>query len=482
MNVGDVVGRGDGEQELSRHRQQLLEGYLSDFYALLLDEALKSSAVGKAPTRSEIERLGIRVAYRLSRQRGAEPRRRMSLVLKALVGLVSASFIGFVLTKEGWNDSPVELVIGAGSIAVAATTLVMLIEAVIARSGFEAAAERARAQQLVAMVAQLEEAARAILYDRNYGMISSPIKLRIELQHAGIWNSGDVVGYDRALRLRSRIVHGETGVPEDDLTRAIRSVQGQLEKLKLEAPSATGQAQYERLLEAALSRALETLGGTGAVDATQLTKDVGYDFVVTTEGKQVVVQAKYFHTSRRIGAAELHRLGRGLGSATGKMLIVSNVGLASPAASTLTDLEVEFVQWRSKIDDAELSKAISRALAGSSMPDLSVEATVWPRVDVIQNGNERGTSAKTYMLALRNTGNRPANDVRFVFEADTGGSPWTVYGNSKSDEPDLAVLEPDSEARFPIVLTFGSASEVRCTVTWHDGDGEHETSALLRLA
>jgi hypothetical protein len=111
-------------------------------------------------------------------------------------------------------------------------------------------------------------------------------------------------------------------------------------------------------------------------------------------------------------------------------------------------------------------------------------ADVWPRVEHEdrQWSKHLGTYRSWY-LALSNVGNAPARDVRVRTEPiNEGENAWEPTTEAAVGSPDVEVLGPDGEIRFPVGATLANSAQVRCIVTWTDGRGEQTNTATLRLA
>lgn len=151
-------------------------------------------------------------------------------------------------------------------------------------------------------------------------------------------------------------------------------------------------------------------------------------------------------------------------------------------------------------DDAELqrhvdnilSNAITQArtraevqLETTPAGDATKTAEIWPRVESEErlktDSKGRVKTSRYWYLVLANTGNAPAENVEFTTETegDTAGEAWFVHRDE--EDSSIEVLAPHGEARFSIFASFGSAQQVRCTVTWTDDRGEQTNSATLRL-
>lgn len=122
---------------------------------------------------------------------------------------------------------------------------------------------------------------------------------------------------------------------------------------------------------------------------------------------------------------------------------------------------------------------------GQQPPKLSAE--VWPRVDSKERprtdarGRTRMSMSRDWYLVLHNTGSSPAHDVRFEFDQQSNGGTWDVPRTLTDGAPDVEILAPNSEARFAIAVSLGSAPQALCKVTWVDESGPGENTATLRL-
>lgn len=111
----------------------------------------------------------------------------------------------------------------------------------------------------------------------------------------------------------------------------------------------------------------------------------------------------------------------------------------------------------------------------SGMDTASGEG-VWPRAEVreVQTTDSKGrlkTSSK-WSLVLENTSRGPARDVDFRFE----GLPEGAYFRVIRDEGEIGTIPPGREARFPLVLAFGSPHSAECVVSWTDVSGARRTT------
>lgn len=151
-------------------------------------------------------------------------------------------------------------------------------------------------------------------------------------------------------------------------------------------------------------------------------------------------------------------------------------------------------------DDAELQRHIDNILSNaitqartrgevqletSPSGEQAKAAEVWPRVEsedrAKTDSKGRVKTSRNWYLVLANTGDAPASNVQFTTETDSSesGDAWFVHRDE--DESSVEVLAPHGEVRFSIFASFGSAQQVRCTVTWTDERGERMNSATLRL-
>jgi len=105
-------------------------------------------------------------------------------------------------------------------------------------------------------------------------------------------------------------------------------------------------------------------------------------------------------------------------------------------------------------------------------------ANVWPRIESRDQPTLtlRGTR-RTYALVVANTGPEPALHVRHRLESENDGDQIPMYVQPPVEVESLA---PGGEARYGLVVTLGTAPQVRCVVRWEDSAGEHENVATLR--
>lgn len=142
--------------------------------------------------------------------------------------------------------------------------------------------------------------------------------------------------------------------------------------------------------------------------------------------------------------------------------------------------------------DAILVAAISRNRGRADVQIAESHATpakvaeIWPKVESSErvktsSKGELRTSRSWYMV-LTNTGDAPARNVRFHLEPMGQGEAWMVIADQTDDQPAIEILAPGTDMRFNIAASFGSATQMRCTVAWIDDRGEQENIATLRLA
>lgn len=162
--------------------------------------------------------------------------------------------------------------------------------------------------------------------------------------------------------------------------------------------------------------------------------------------------------------------------------------------------------------DAELSQRVDTILASAiardqGRADLQLQQTstqrairvaeVWPRIESSERTSPPGKGAlhspdsgpeqypeiigRNWRLVLSNTGDAPARDVRVRIEpSNTAGESWTIHGGSADSKPEIEVLAPHNDVKFPI-FPNGRTPQVRCIVRWTDDRGEQENTATLRL-
>lgn len=118
---------------------------------------------------------------------------------------------------------------------------------------------------------------------------------------------------------------------------------------------------------------------------------------------------------------------------------------------------------------------------GGDLQDSEPPAQVWARLDrregVETDSRGRVKTRNRWFLVLANTGRESAQHVRYVLEPDGEGEPpLNVEGDRE-----LEALPPGSNAENQLLLHSGVASQARCTVTWEDSTGTHESVATLRF-
>lgn len=139
-----------------------------------------------------------------------------------------------------------------------------------------------------------------------------------------------------------------------------------------------------------------------------------------------------------------------------------------------------------------LTRVVSAAAAQAEAQSESVEpepaeanpgppAQVWPRLDrresVEADSRGRPKTKNRWFLVLSNTGQAPANHVKYVLEPDgEGEAPLDFEGDRE-----LEALPPGADVETQLHLHSGVASQARCTVTWEDSAGSHENVATLRF-
>ena len=120
----------------------------------------------------------------------------------------------------------------------------------------------------------------------------------------------------------------------------------------------------------------------------------------------------------------------------------------------------------------ETEVAVARRPADAPKP-----ADVWPRIESRPSSRP---GQQQHQLVLTNTGSEPARNVGFRLEPDErapGSMPIFTAGQA-----DIDILAPyGGEVRYSVVLTLGSAAQVKCSVHWTDSAGEHKNEATLRF-
>jgi len=134
--------------------------------------------------------------------------------------------------------------------------------------------------------------------------------------------------------------------------------------------------------------------------------------------------------------------------------------------------------------DAILSRAVTRdtTRAEAAAQTARGDAEVWPRIEsseyVKTDSKGRMRTRRRWQLVLTNTGAEPARHVRYRLETENEGDELPL---KTDDERELEVLSPGGEAAYGLLMVMGTASQVRCIVTWEDSGGDHENMATLRL-
>jgi hypothetical protein len=361
-------------------------------------------------------------------------------------------------------------------VLTAVTSLVVTYRKELVRTRRTTAA-RAREKELIAGLEQLEAAAQATLFGRDLGVVSSPIRLRSDLLKLGVWTKDDVEAYDRVLRIRNGVIHGDVDLAE----AAFSEVMGAIVRLSrnLDMPAIAGPAQYVEAVAEALRRVLVGIAPIGTVSATH-GAGRGYDLAVESNSGTVFVEVKYYRHAL-ISESDVSRLAVQRQTHSRDVLVISNGRPSSRAAGALNEYGIPLVQWRSAMDDSRLAMALDHAFAQGSRTTHKASATVWPRV-VAEDSSAQGAKRGQYLLVLRNTGDAPAHDVRFHIEVDDDArGPWVIVGGPTGQGPALETLAPAGEVRYKVLPTVDSAASVRCTVTWSDASGVQKSSAILHL-
>lgn len=136
--------------------------------------------------------------------------------------------------------------------------------------------------------------------------------------------------------------------------------------------------------------------------------------------------------------------------------------------------------------EAILNRAVARdtGRAEAAVSATRPPAEVWPRIEtndeVKTDSRGRVKTSRRWRLVLSNTGEEPARNVRYRFEAESESDqlPFAVDGDEVRA---LEVLAPGGDASYPLIMHMGVTAQARCIVTWEDAAGEHETRATLRF-
>ncbi|WP_327038280.1 hypothetical protein [Micromonospora maris] len=482
MNIRGIAQSGSGKNDaaLPAATEELLDEYMAEIRDEAASRVQGIVTSGKPLTRRDISRITIQVARS---QAIAERMRRdwtsvdIAKTGLALLVLLTAT-VAFFESPRGSNQA-ISLALGV-TIGTIASLLPRLY---LRRRARRSSILRAKQRELVARLAALEAAAQSALYDHDQSVVSSPIRLREELQDAGVWSQHDVETYDRILRLRNSIVHGEKEVSEPVLDNALKLAADQLANLEAQSPGSG--ANYERMSLEAIRRMLEPLSDEHPHELRTPTHgpDEGFDLAMETPSGHVLFETKYFPRPL-VREADIRRFLKSRQPAQGgRVVIVSNAKPSPSSLSLLSRLGVSWLHWRGEIDNRDLGLALSNLVAQASVPKqaLGVSA-IEARVEVSEASEDERSPKRRYFLVLSNTGDKAARNIRFTLQSqEEGRQPWLLIKRSIDGEPDLLNLAPHSEARFTVLLTFGSATQVTCLVSWSDDGGDYERSSNLIL-
>lgn len=140
---------------------------------------------------------------------------------------------------------------------------------------------------------------------------------------------------------------------------------------------------------------------------------------------------------------------------------------------------VETILTRAVSASSAQAKAEATVAAPSS--EIQPAAQVWPGLErreaVKTDSKGRVKTENRWFLKLSNTGTEPAKHVKYVLEPDGEGE----IPHDLGDDRELESLPPEGESETQLYLHSGVASQVRCTVTWEDSGGEHESVGTLRF-
>lgn len=107
---------------------------------------------------------------------------------------------------------------------------------------------------------------------------------------------------------------------------------------------------------------------------------------------------------------------------------------------------------------------------------------VWPRIEFTEtigaDENGRLRTQKAWYLILDNRTDRTARNVRHRFETPSG-LPASRFDSRHTDDV-IEIMAPNAVQRFPLQVSFASAGQAICVVTWDDSDGTHESRATVR--
>lgn len=138
-------------------------------------------------------------------------------------------------------------------------------------------------------------------------------------------------------------------------------------------------------------------------------------------------------------------------------------------------------------DTEQLAAHVHTILSGLVSRDQSELA---PR---LEPGGDRGADVRA-RVSTRSRGFRGAGADHFLIVHNVGhGVARNVVVRLEPESPDdrvpqlldadrpIEALAPDSETRYQLVITFGTATQVRCVITWDDETGHREGRITLRF-
>lgn len=139
------------------------------------------------------------------------------------------------------------------------------------------------------------------------------------------------------------------------------------------------------------------------------------------------------------------------------------------------------------VDTEQLAAHVHTILSGFVTRD---QAELAPRQ---QPGGDQGADIRA-RVSTRSRGLRGAGADHFLVLHNVGhGIARNVIARLEPESPDdrvpqlldadrpIEVFAPDSETRYHLVVTFGTATQVRCVVTWDDTTGQREGTFTLRF-
>ena len=107
---------------------------------------------------------------------------------------------------------------------------------------------------------------------------------------------------------------------------------------------------------------------------------------------------------------------------------------------------------------------------------------MWPSIRTWSVSEEdtkgRLKSRNKAALVLTNKTGRPVRDVSFAIEGNEDQQGFQVVNR---DAGPVAILPPDGELTYPLIVYGGGGTQAQCTVSWSfEGDEPRQTVATIR--